>query len=124
MSKKIMFEDEIVSHIIEQEKQIQKQREEITKMEKELADLRRLTGLSNEVHQCAVTGYKFLYRLKTPATYECIPVEDEEMKWGPKRQTCADISDSIEMLYSDDENDNDICDKIMEDAYERCLREI
>jgi len=122
MSKKVCFEDQVVSHIIEQEKLIKKQNEEIRNMEKELADLRRLAGVSNEVQQCAVTGYKFLYRLKTPATYECIPVEDKKIL----RQTCdeGDLSDEGDL--NDDDNlsdvDNEICDEICNEAYERMCK--
>lgn len=89
MSKKVMFEDEIIRHMIEQEKQIQTQREEIKKLEKELADLRRLTGLSNEVQQCAITGLKYINKIKTPATYEMIPVQQEG---HIKRQTNRDYN--------------------------------
>jgi hypothetical protein len=87
MSKKVIFEDEIIGHIKEQEEVIQKQREEIKKLEKELANLRRLTGVSSEVQQCAITGLKYINKLKTPATYEMIPVQQEG---HIKRQTNAD----------------------------------
>ena len=87
MSKKVIFEDDIIGHIKEQEEVIQKQREEIKKLEKELANLRRLTGISSEVQQCAITGLKYINNLKTPATYEIIPVQQEG---HIKRQTNRD----------------------------------
>jgi len=77
MSKQVSFADDMIGKIKEQEEQIKKQREEIKLLEAELANLRRLTGLSSEVQQCAITGLKYINKLKMPATYECIPVKEE-----------------------------------------------
>ena len=86
MSKQVNFEDEMIAQIKAQEELIQKQREEIRLLEESLANLRRLTGISEEVQQCAITGIKFINKLKTPAVYEMIAVQEG----GIKRQTNAD----------------------------------
>jgi hypothetical protein len=85
MSKKVNFEDDVIRQIKEQEKLIQEQKKEIKLLEVELANLRRITGISSEVQQCAITGLKYINKLKTPATYDIIPVEEEHGRI--KRQT-------------------------------------
>jgi hypothetical protein len=77
MSKQVNFEDEMIAQIKAQEELIQKQKKEIKLLEESLANLRRLTGISEEVQQCAITGFKYINRLKIPATYEMIAVEEE-----------------------------------------------
>lgn len=90
MSKQVNFEDEMIDQIKEQERIIQEQKKEIQLLEESLANLRRLTGVacdefSSEVQQCAITGLKYINKLKTPATYEIIPVQEEYGRI--KRQT-------------------------------------
>lgn len=85
MSNKVIFEDEIIDQIKKQERIIQEQKKEIKILEESLANLRRLTGVSEEVQQCAITGLKYINKLKTPATYEMIPIQDEYGRI--KRQT-------------------------------------
>ena len=88
MSKQVNFEDDMIAQIKAQEELIQKQRAEIKLLEESLANLRRLTGISEEVQQCAITGIKFINKLKTPAVYEMIAVEEGNGRI--KRQTNAD----------------------------------
>lgn len=91
MSKQVNFKDDMIAQIKAQEELIQKQRAEIKLLEESLANLRRLTGISEEVQQCAITGFKYINKLKTHATYEIIAVEDECGRI--KRQTNCDCEE-------------------------------